>query len=592
MINVFFASLVLLSQSLWAGETLSGNKIDPRASLFITNVGVMRDFNNRHADKYSLGVLLGEVGERYRMNKNFGRNNYTLGQYMFRIFNEGLNDQVEYRKFRRKNSKSVSMGEPVPTDRSFAHLLKLWDDRLASGSLEKIKSLDELENGPFRMLAIVNRMDLAQDRDPRNNNEITFESRSFGELHIIYGLVDKGPEFEGHPKNPKPYPMVLVVSYRLPALNKSSKGAYFPVAEYTDTEDGPLKRKGALRRAAENPSYWKQKMKLWAERFAELSDIRSRRSGAVQFNARYKAKLKSILDDIVTPENFLSMKTNTKVTPKEHELREWYTIASTPQRFLIHRKLRREPHRCMQDSPELADLIEKYWVTSASYPESKRYLRGDLDMFSRNFDLGNGAKNQEFKAGYDILRDNERKFLSNRTVGRASNDTLRWESGTCGQRQSEMPYEMRPRLGSDDNQEKILMIPRFARVKNKGQIWKLPHLKGTSLEREKKRHAFAIRSCTGCHSQEGATKGFHIFNRLPGEESQLSPYLIGTSKYLSKRRSPLVPKSIDNSFSHGGVKYTYDTLKVRENWLHKALRKDIRMFENLVRPEFKNLSTD
>lgn len=586
MRGILLSNIILLlmawSLSSRAGQTLSGNKIDPRASLTITNKNVMNAFNNQYNGVYSLGYLLGKVGERYQYNTNFGRNNYTIGEYMVRIFNEGYQDQLDYENYMMNNPGATSMGGFINNDRKFSHLMNLWDEKLGSIDLDDVTNPNQLKNGPFKMLAIVNRMDLAQDRDPRNNNEITFESRALGELHILYGLKDTSSKYEG---GGKPYPMVLVMSYRIPVLNKNSKGNYFPQSEATDTEDGFKYTEGPLRNISnlEDESEWRKKMKLWAERFASLSDHRNS-SGQVMYNQAYKDKLKSILDDIVVPENFLSLKTNTKINKNEHELREWYTIASTNTRWLIHRKLRREPFRCLQESPELAALIDYYWIgkNDSTAPE---YMRNDLDMFTRDFDLGNAARVQEFKAGYEILRDNERTFLSDLVVGSPTNDTLRWASGTCGNKQLKMPYEMRPQQGSDDNQEKILMLPRFARVYKKGEVWQLPHVSGNSALKERKRHAFAMRTCTGCHSQEGATRGFHIYNRMDDNEATLSPYLIGTSSFLNSRREPSIPSDIDNTFTHGGKTYTYDTLKAREELLHKALRKEQRIFENLLRPE-------
>lgn len=562
--------------------TKQGSPINPAASLFITNTNVVNAFDRNFNKEYSMGYLMGAVGKRYQNNTNFGtQNDYTLGLYANQVFNLANRNQLEYKNYMESNPNAESMGAPAQWPYTNGKVIQLWDQKLGGrGALSRVTDINQLKNGPFRLLAIVNRMDLALDRDPRNSNEITFDPRSLGELHLIYGLVDPSTQFEGA-TNPKPFPMVFVMAYRIPAIRENTNGTFTILKENTSYELAWREEGKYLRKL--DPNYggnsainnWKAMMKIWAKRFSSLSDNRSGRK--MSYNWNYIKKVKNILDDVIDPVNFLSLKSNTKINESEHELREWYTIASSERRFLIPRRMRREPHHCLENSTELAGIIDMYWVNNRNHRGSPNYLKNDLDMFTRDFNIGNSGRRQEEKAGLEVLRDNFRNFLSDKTTGRGVN--LRWKSETCGKKANEMPFEM-----SDNG--RLLMLPQFARVRG-DRVWQLPHVSGNAALKERKRHAFAMRTCTGCHSKEGGTQGFHVFNRLTNEQSKLSPFLIGDIPWLRGRRSSEIPANISNVFRNGGATYRHDTLKDRMKFLYNSLHGNIRPYENLILPEFR-----
>ena len=72
----------------------------------------------------------------------------------------------------------------------------------------------------------------------------------------------------------------------------------------------------------------------------------------------------------------------------------------------------------MQTSTELAAIVDKYWVRGGT-PGVPSYLEQDLDMSSRDYSLGNSVAIQEDKAGYEVLRDVERNFLSTKYAQKA-----------------------------------------------------------------------------------------------------------------------------------------------------------------------------
>ena len=568
------------------------NPIDPEASVLITKRQIVNRINREYGKRFTMGYLLASVGKRYMDDPDFVTNYTVIGDYTDDIISRPDEGQDEYARFLRDNPRAHSMGGAVYESRRFQRVLNLWQSKLGK-SVRSVRNINELKQSPFRLLGIANRMDLAGDRDPRNNNEITFEPRSLEELHLLYGLVD--PDFES--SNGRAFPMVFVVSYRIPSL-RFEGGDYRPLPETTGHPDcwidDPSTKSSAwrsqcqgkprfLRALDQDETRWKNKMQLWAQRFAALSDLRDSR-GRVMFNNDFSNAVVNILDDIVKPENFLSLKSNTKIRDDEYELREWYTLTGNRRYRLIPRKLRREPFRCMQTSTELAAIVDKYWVRGGT-PGVPSYLEQDLDMSSRDYSLGNSVAIQEDKAGYEVLRDVERNFLSTKYRTK-SNGVRIWASRACGDTVGKMPFRMK----QDNQLRDLITLTNIGRVKGDGAIWQLPRVSGSAEVKEKRRHAFAIRSCTGCHSQEGSTTGFHISNRLQNGESKLSPFLIGNSTSLSDRRmeSRLVPNRITNRFTYGRANYEYNVLARREEFMHKVLRQQARMYENLMRPEMNH----
>lgn len=73
------------------------------------------------------------------------------------------------------------------------------------------------------------------------------------------------------------------------------------------------------------------------------------------------------------------------------------------------------------------------------------------------------------------------------------------------------------------------------------------------------RHAFAMTTCTGCHSKEAGLFGFHVAPRMPNIPSTLSRFLLGGSTAV---------------FQSNGVSYSYNELTRRKDFLQRASTKD------------------
>ena len=61
-------------------------------------------------------------------------------------------------------------------------------------SATEMKNVDtpyKLRGAPFRLLSIVNLMNRAGDIDDRGLKPITVHPRSMGEIHLVFGYVDK-----------------------------------------------------------------------------------------------------------------------------------------------------------------------------------------------------------------------------------------------------------------------------------------------------------------------------------------------------------------------------------------------------------------
>ncbi len=547
----------------------AGNVIEETQSLMIVDPAVL----NAVQVEFDFGRLLGKVGEyqQYTMKvKVDGKNNpFTPGDFVKRTFLTLVERQTKEAEY-YKNAGGPEKPRVVPKNRSMAHVFETWESLRQSqippqSALEDITvpNINDLRGGPFRLLAVVNRMDLAGDHDPRTQNEITRDPRSLGELHLLYSFVDKTFERD----NPgKAYPMVFALKYRLPILEKNSIGTIIDTSGigFRDLVDPA------------NNELWRDKMQIWAQLWAGLSNIKitdnkSRRD--------FRLRLENILTLATRPEDFFALESNTQIYDNEFELNSWYVFDGNRQ--LEPRSMRREPIRCMGPSAELALIVNYYWKDL------------DLDMESRNFRAG---VDDQYKAGYDVLQNNERDLLDNDEVVGINPDqpgnNLYWKSGTCGTFNNEMPYDMK-RSGSN-GVGRIFMLSGNARIQLPGPRWRLDPLSESNRDlREKKRHAFAIRTCSGCHSQEGATSGFHVSPRLANESSKLSGFLTGyRDKFGALRASPYRPNAVPNAFSFGdnAPTYFYDELYYRKKWLHEALRKDpnMKLYQSLKRPELVN----
>lgn len=313
-------------------------------------------------------------------------------------------------------------------------------------------------NGPFRLLAVVNRIDLAGDIDGRaGGSQLLAEDQRkwFGEGRLVFGLTST---LDG-----KPYPMTLIMEFRLPALREAGFTADTTSFEIDPTFDpiaGPI-----------DAAAWAQGRQRWARVWRELSRYPLN-------SPSYKALLRDIVTVFARPENHIALRVGELVQDasgeqgsiREFEYREFYTTAGFQ---FGTRHARREPVTCAGPLPLLADVVDEEWNPST----------------------------QDFDYDYKL-----RRILSP-----TESEALR---SACGG----FPFG-----GGTDVEEGIELRAHFARFRSQ-TVW--PALDGDAAN-EAQRHALAIGSCSGCHGRETKTTGFHIAPRGPNADSLLSPFLSG-----------------------------------------------------------------
>jgi hypothetical protein len=313
-------------------------------------------------------------------------------------------------------------------------------------------------NGPFRLLAVVNRIDLAGDVDGRTgDSQLLAEDQRkwFGEGRLVFGLTST---LDG-----KPYPMTLIMEFRLPALREAGFTADTTSFEIDPTFDpiaGPI-----------DAAAWRQGRQRWARVWRELSRH-------PLTSPSYKALLRDIVTVFARPENHIALRVGELVQDasgeqgsiREFEYREFYTTAGFQ---FGTRHARREPLACAGPLPLLADVVDEEWNPTI----------------------------QDFEYSYKL-----RRILSP-----TESEALQ---SACGG----LPFG-----GGTDVEDGIELRAHFARFRPQ-TVW--PALDG-DVENEPQRHALAIGSCSGCHGRETRTTGFHIAPRGPNADSLLSPFLSG-----------------------------------------------------------------
>jgi hypothetical protein len=526
------------ASELAAASQLSKDGVD--RALLIRDPGVL----DALASEFDMGVLLGRVAAME--NSLPGVPTRTVGTWVARAFEMAHEDQTNYA------ASSLGLGPAADSDRTMEAVLRNWRNRKGqSVGIEALRAMTtprELGGTTFRLLAVTNRMDLAGDFDERMTNQATHAPRQLGEVHMLYGLVD--PAFE---RMGKAFPMTFVLSYRLPALRSGA--------------DGVMRAPSGLDMwSLQDPALWREEMKRWAELWAGLATLDLGSSA-------YRNQLSSMLELAVREENFLGMRSNTKILDDEFELRGWYIFksgglddpAGAPNGQLIPRKPRREPYPCLAHSAALTKQIQEHWVEGD----------GDLDMTTR-LNLPKDQRNNHRRAGYALMRDHTDPYFEGTYTD--ANNNYRWLKGSCGKDVTEMPYRMLqgPGLGPkppllDKAQDKLIFLAPFARVRGAGRVWQLP-----ASVTEAQRHAFAIRTCSGCHGQEGATRGFHVTPRLAHESASLSPYLTGDA-------GNSFTKELEGSSA--SVTYRYNLLETRRRWLNQVLNGTATLHDSLKRPE-------
>lgn len=482
-------------------------------SLMVRDPALLNQLN----DTYDFGVQLG-VLNNWLLNEKPGKRDpkkENPGYLVAHMIETAHRQQNEHESM----PASKRLGAPIADNRKMDAVFRNWK---SAEQLKAIKSPNGLKNGPFRMLAIVNLLDRAGDAVATSTSAATKQPKSLGELHIVYGLVDK--QFET--KNKQAYPQTFVLAYKLPPL-KWQDGAL--------VVDPDLSYKTLMK----GDNIWRYKMHLWASLWTQLSNY-------PVDSAEYKNQLTRILRLATRPENFVSVRSNARVNDTEFELREWYVLGNS--QLLIPKKPRDEPYRCLSGSNDLRRLVDYYWDSSYH----------DLDVTT--YDPSKNDNDPDY-AGYDLPRDNKTGFFKNQ-----------WQFPTCGDRKAALPYGMHSSGDGIVQGERIVLQAPFGRTKG-NRIWQL-----TAAATEPQRHAFAIRTCTGCHSSEGVADGFHIFPRLANERSKISGFLAGGN--FGAR----------NTFTHAGHTYNYNILAERKAFLIKAADKSIPLVigEGLLRPEMSH----
>ncbi|PTL80231.1 hypothetical protein DAT35_29985 [Vitiosangium sp. GDMCC 1.1324] len=317
------------------------------------------------------------------------------------------------------------------------------------------------EDGPFRLLAVVNRLDIAGDVDSRGGGQLAGgERRWFGEARLVFGL---NQDVNGS----TPYPMTLILEFRLPALKETTAGSSttYEIDTHFDYVTGP----------AGNDA-WRDGRARWARLWQELSRY-------PHTDANYKALLLKMVKLFATGDNLLALRTGERVYDpttgaftNEFEYREFYL---NDQWNLATRKLRREPILCAQGSTTLKNRIVEEWNAPAN-------------DFHFTFMLG------------------ERK------LEQAEVDEL---SGLCGNNQYPSPEGLP--YGQDLKSGGYGLRAKFTRFTS-STVWRMSNLGET------KRHKAAAATCSGCHATEtGNSTVFHISPRLAGEDAQVSAFLTG-----------------------------------------------------------------
>lgn len=371
----------------------------------------------------------------------------------------------------------------------------LWDD---DGGGNELSDPD----GPFRLLAVVNRMDLAGETDGRGEGAVDStlaedQRKWFGEGRLVFGLTDGGDGARD---------MTFIVEYRLPALREVARDAS-STTYAVQPQCSRIVTSGCLDydRGPVNNAAWLEGRARWARVWRELSA-----SDSVD---AYNARLRDIVRLFARPENFIALRTGERVRDapggpdqsgiEEFEYREFYTNGGFG---LARRHNRREALFCVGGSQLLRDVIVEEYESGLLTP-------------SFDFKLGS----QTFRPGDEGDREID---LVN----------------ACG---GLVPFD----AANSDGKGGMQMRPAFARFRP-NQVW--PALPTWNAIRgayddvattEAYRHTMAFNTCSGCHSAETGSAGFHIAPRTASADSVVSPFLDGTDRN--------VPVTVN------GVTYTY-----------------------------------
>ncbi len=180
-------------------------------------------------------------------------------------------------------------------------IIDKWKTRDGQSGVSDVAWNMNFDNAPFRLLAIVNRLDLHQ-RDSAGN------VLNAGEGRFVFGLLD--------PSNGSPLQFTIILEYKLPASSEAE-------------------------------------LKSWADRWKTLEDFPS-------FNQAYINALSDITDDFATCENLNQMRTNEislgLLSGSAWELRELHINCGTGSFEEVTRK-RNPDQSFVTNSAEIRDFI-------------------------------------------------------------------------------------------------------------------------------------------------------------------------------------------------------------------------------------------
>ena len=453
-----------------AGPPEPGVTVRPLRSLLITDPGALQAVQSMEQGK--LGIQLKRLGRTTIEEWATGGSRYAaseLGAWVAHPFRAARDE------FTAHNDSPFQERLGIRDDGNpYQHVLNRW------GATELNGPNAMVQGGPFRLLAVVNRMDIAGDKDERGIIDAARQPRNFGEARLVYGLVD--PAYERD--RGRPYPMTFIIEYRLPALDAALQpSASYPAGMLTGTD----------------LSAWRVQMQRWAQLWAQLSQWDPENPAEA---TAFRDHLKRIVRLFAVPENFTALRANVAIrradAQPEFELREWYMVRND-QWTLIPRKPRDEPYRCLAAGGDLAALIGHSWDGT----------QGDLRMDRVNDDRG---------------------WMVPRAVNNAPNVsgyTFRDPPRGCNLGGGVLPFEMAP---NDGGRASRLTAP-FGRYRE-NFVWDVRNRAEAPIP-EAQRHQFAMRTCTGCHSREAGLFGFHIAPRLAGERSRLSSFLTGGASFTN-----------------------------------------------------------
>lgn len=319
-----------------APDASVSSAIDPAKSLIITSRAGFRAVEDP-ANHLTLGRLL--AARHGLMNaKRVADGKASIGpREGTRMAFTKLAEDVDQHNTLLPTSRRI--GLVTETTNPFRdHVLAHWDPAGTGNELSPGQ-----EDGPFRLLAVINRVDLAGANDnPGGGSTLPEDKRKFfGEGRLVFGLTT--PDETG-----APYPMTLIMEYHLPFLRKT-------VVDGVTTYEGV---RVDFNYDEISDADWIEQRATWAGLWAELS--RYELDSDV-----YRSKLLELVTLYARPENSVALRVGYIVkstTPgdetREFEYRESYTQGGF---LLAPRDLARDVHPCVAEQPFFADLVEQRW---------------------------------------------------------------------------------------------------------------------------------------------------------------------------------------------------------------------------------------